>query len=417
MSQTPILTAVAGIGGFGAAHHSHLHLLEKEGLVKVVAACDPRVDALGSVLEAEAFAQRGIATYADFETMLANHGADLGLVTIAAPIGLHAPMHRACVERGLPCYLEKPPTLDPQELEAMIATDEAARFRTNVGFNYLYQPARIELKRRILSGEFGPLRRVVSDALWPRSLGYFSRNNWAGRLFLGDAILLDSCCGNAISHHLQNILYFGGTGSQDATATPARVEAELYRAHPIEGTDTVFARGVLESGVEFRIANSHAVKPESHCTREWLICEKAEILINVGTGITIRHEGGRTEEIPVGYPVLADNFRAYVEYLQGQRPRPVTLLADCRGFVQLNALLYLAAGRITTVKAPAMAEIVHGGGTTCVISGVDSALATLVADGSLPSEQNLPWSAPGGSATPEEIGSLRECLRKIQAAG
>jgi len=417
MNQTPILTAVAGIGGFGSAHHAYLHQLEKEGLVKVVATCDPRVETLGAVMEKEEFARRGIAAYADFETMLAAHGENLGLVTVAAPIGLHAPMHRACVERGIACYLEKPPTLDPEELEAMIAADETARFRTQVGFNYIYQPERIELKRRILSGEFGKLRRVISDALWPRSLGYFSRNNWAGRLFLGDSILLDSCCGNAISHHLQNILYFGGTDSLEATASPARVEAELYRAHPIEGTDTVFARGVLESGVEFRIANSHAVEPGQHVTREWLICDKAEILIRINTGIIIRHEGGAVEEIPVGYPGLDDNFRLYIDYIRGERPRPVTLLSDCRGFVRLNALLYLASKRITTVEPPFMVEMTHNENTTCCISGIDSALAAMVAEGALPSEQKVPWSAPGGSATPEELGSPRETLRRIQAEG
>ena len=51
-------------------------------------------------------------------------------------------MHKAIVARGLACYLEKPPTLWPDELAQMIATDADARFATNVGFNFTIEPAR-----------------------------------------------------------------------------------------------------------------------------------------------------------------------------------------------------------------------------------------------------------------------------------
>ncbi len=421
MTKTPILVAVAGIGGFGRAHHEALRTLEQTGLLKVVATCDPQLPQLGELVETLAFEERGVTAYTDFDEMLDAHGHELRLVTIAAPIRFHGMMHRACVERGLGCYLEKPPTLDPEELEAMIALDATARDASQVGFNYIYQPYRLALKERILAGEFGPVLQVASEACWPRPLRYYHRNNWAGRLLLGDYILLDSCCGNAISHHLQNILFFAGDESLFSWATPALVEAELYRVNAIEGTDTIFARGVFSNGVSFRVANTHAT--ETMLTREWIVCEKATIEISVhvskGRGVKILWKDGREEEQPMVLPLLKDNMELYCDYLLGKRERPVTLLKDCRGFVQLNALFYLAAEQIETLSAPLVVErdVVLSGieSTQRSIPGIVEVVRTMIATGEFPSEQGLEWGVRGGSATAEELVHLRKVLQRLAA--
>ncbi|HWL50856.1 MAG TPA: Gfo/Idh/MocA family oxidoreductase [Chthoniobacteraceae bacterium] len=419
MTKTPLLVAVAGIGGFGRAHNEALRTLEKTGLVKVVAACDPQLERLGDLVRDLELKERGVRMYTDFDEMLATHQDELRLVTIAAPIRFHGTMHRACVERGIACYLEKPPTLDPEELEAMIEADARAREAAQVGFNYIYQPYRLALKERLLSGEFGAVLQVASEACWPRPLRYYGRNNWAGRLLLDDYILLDSCCGNAISHHLQNILFFAGDEGLFSWATPAFVESELYRANAIEGTDTIFARGVFSNGVNFRVANTHAT--EAMLTREWIVCEKATIEISMhlskGRGVKITWKDGRVEEQPITAPLLKENFELYCDYLLGKRERPVTLLKDCRGFVQLNALFYLAAERITTLSAPLVEEreTVHAGHPTSQrsIPGIVETVATMIATGEFPSEQGLSWGVRGGSASIEELGHLREVLQRL----
>jgi len=421
MSQLPLRIAIAGIGGFGSAHHQNLLSLEENGVCKVVATCDPKAAELEAIQQKYRFAERGVAVYTDFTAMLDAHQGGFDLVTLATPIGLHAPMHRACVERGLACYLEKPPTLDPEELEAMIRTDnEAAQAgrATQVGYNYIYLPHRQELKRRILAGEFGRLQRVSFYGMWPRSRSYYTRNNWAGRLLLGDTILLDSCCGNAMSHHLHNILFFGGLEGQHCWGHPRAVEAELYRANPIEGTDTVFARGELENGVEFRIAAGHPCDQPSSSTLEILTCEEAEIEIDSGARtLKIRHRNGRLEESEAAPPILKENFALYGRYLGGKEERPPTLLSDCRGFVALNALLYLATDGIATVPAPHAAEIPvpgNDGDRVYVIHGLCDIGRRMIDTGEFPSEQGcVAWARPGGRATADALGELRPKLLQL----
>lgn len=416
MTPTIPRAAIAGIGGFGASHHESMLLLEDQGKTRLLATCDPRVAELQELCERFKLAERGVRIYTDFDEMLAEHGSQLELANISTPIRAHAPMHAACIERGISCYLEKPPTLDPGELERMIEADSHAKKATQVGFIYISQPSRLELKRQILDGQFGRLLRVGYEGLWRRSHSYFSRNNWAGRLQMGDYILLDSCCGNAMSHHLHNILFFAGQSEVMNWALPGRVEAELYRANCIEGTDTVFARGELENGIEFRVAASHAWGGEA-LTREILTFENAEVIIQPGRDAEIRYADGRHETRPAGRVALVENLELYLNYLNGGTPRPITQLSDCRAFVALNALFYIAASRITTVQAPYRTPIhVEGDSSpTEVIDGIDRACTAFLKEGRFPSETGLPWAAGGGSADASALKALRQTLAGLRA--
>ncbi len=411
--RKPLSTAVAGIGGFGTTHHRALLELERQGRVRVVGTCDPALPRLEETIGALELTRRGVALYEGFEPMLDRHGAELQWLTVAAPIGCHAPMHRACVERGIACYLEKPPTLDPDELEEMIRRDATARYATQVGFNYIYQPFRHALKQRIMSGEFGRLLRVGYLGLWKRPLSYYARNAWAGRLMLEDGyILLDSCCGNAMAHHLHNILFFAGSEGLHSWALPARIEAELYRANAIEGADTVFARGVLENGVEICLSTTHACDPD-YRNEEILTCEEAEIHINPWGESFILRNGKVVESFssPCETPaMLADNFSLYADYLHGDQERPQTRLEDCRAFVRLNALLYLAAPRIQPISTAERVRFGHDPTDTICVPGITAICERAIREGAFPSEQGVPWARAGGCASVEELPNLRAVL-------
>lgn len=411
----PLQTAVVGIGGFATSHHRHLNELEQIGAVRVVATCDPRADDLLSLQANLHFRERGIGVFPTFEAMLETIGTQLQLVTIPAPVRFHAPYHRACVERGIACYLEKPPTLDPEELEKMIATDIAAKYATQVGFNYIYLPYRLELKRRLVAGEFGRVRRVSFLGLSRRPDTYYRRNPWAGRLLLDDYILLDSCCGNAMSHQLHNILFWADTREVMSWSRPAMVEAELYRANPIESADTVFARGQLENGVEFRIAASHACA-ERQIIEEVIECENARIKIDPAQNeLHICHSGGGKETMATEPRSLTDNLRLYCEYISGRQDRPMTRLSDCRGFVQLNALLYVAARYIHSILPPnAVLKHAREENTQAwEISEIAASARTMILDGTFPSKQGLSWASPGKAAKNSDLPRLRNILPGI----
>lgn len=400
--------AIFGMGGFARLHHGSLQTLENEGAARLVATCDlwpENFPELTANLEA-----RGVRIYRDYGELLANHAHELDYATVATPIPLHAPMHRACAERGVAVYLEKPPTLDWRELEAMIESDKAAPFAAAVGFNFIGETARHALKTRLVAGEFGALKRAGFLGCWPRSDAYFARASWSGRLRVGEHLVLDSCVGNALAHYVHNLLFWCGTREVTSWGEVESVEAELYRAHAIESFDTVFARGAC-GGIEIRVGATHAAAG-AEWQREWLECEHARLIYKTrGGGWEIVWNDGRRESGPTDMDTTGDfltrNLRQFIGTLSGENARPLTTLEDCRPFVHFNDLLFVAAKRITTLGVPFVNEQMnHRGETLRAIENIEDALEAFGRDGQLPFERGLEWGESGGCAQASEIGQL-----------
>ncbi len=356
--SAPIRIGIAGLGGFAGAHHRAIALLEERGLARLICTCDPNAAAFAVEQRELRLVSRQVQVFSDYQAMLdACHG-QLDLVVLPTPIQLHAAMHAAATARGLPVYLEKPPTLDHAELEQMIVADAQARRQSFVGFNFIIERQRLALKQRLLAGDFGAVRGATLTALWPRPASYFQRNHWAGRLIVDGHIVLDSCFGNAMAHFVHNLLFWIGGPGLFGWAKIAAVRAELYRAHAIEGADTFFVEADCVDGVTARFALSHACSgPSSHC--EMVLCEKAVLRYAVGSHSEIRWNDGRVERTPLApFDALVENHLEYFRYLQGKSDRPATSLADSRAFVALNDLAYVSsrviapipAGQVSTVR-------------------------------------------------------------------
>jgi predicted dehydrogenase len=415
--KAPIRIGIIGMGGFAAWHHNTVAKLEERGEARLICTCDPAAAAFASQQEAWKFAARGVSVYPDYLSMLeACHGC-LDLVVVPTPIQLHAEMHRAAVERGLPVYLEKPPTLDYLELEEMITRDQQARKSSLVGFNFIIEQPRLALKQRILAGEFGAVRGATLVALWPRPADYFRRNSWAGRLMIGDRMVLDSCFGNANAHFVHNILFWTGSAGLYSWASPAAVRAELYRAHDIEGADTFFVEADTTTGVNLRFALSHA------CTgvgthAETVTCDKATLRYIVGQHAEVRWNDGRVEKIQlVEFDGLAANHLDYYRYLRGENNRPATLLTECRPFVGLNDLAYVSSGRIAPFP-PALVTAVRDAKEQkdyFNVAGLQAAQENFLLRGTWPSANG--WARePGAVVTPPDLMRFRDTIRAMAAA-
>lgn len=422
----PVRVGIMGMGGFAGAHHDAARRLEEEGLCRVVCTCDPALDRFAERQTSLRFAERGVRVYPDWEEMLTAEAGELDLVTIPTPVPLHAPMHRACVERGLAVYLEKPPTVNIAELDEMLEVERQAKYATNVGFNYIVEPERQALKQDLLSGKYGVVREVNVCALWPRNDTYYARAPWAGRLTLDGRLVLDSCAGNAVAHFVHDALFWAGIRERWSWAEVQSVRAELYRGNPIQGTDTVFVAAQTEGGVVVRLGMTHAMAPPVQVSREQVVCEEATITWEVGPkpqgGVAwverVKWTDGREE--PARYVRLAnleDNLRAHLAYLRGERARPMTRLLDSRPFVVVNDLMYIASGRITTVAG----EVTEGGegagaGRYVTIPGVGEAMQRFVVTGEFPSETGVLWARPGGEAEAGRLGELETVVREMAGA-
>ena len=415
--KPPIRVGIIGLGGYAGAHHDSLAKLEAQGHARLVCTCDPRADTFAQQQEALGFTRRGVRVFADYLAMLDACGRELDLLVVPTPIPLHAEMHRAGVERGIAVYLEKPPTLDHRELERMIATDRAAKKATLVGFNFIIERARLSLKQRILDGEFGPLREVRLVASWPRPTSYFARNNWAGRLLAPDGgVVLDSCFGNAMAHFVHNLLFWAGDGALMSWSRLAGVRSELYRAHAIEGADTVFVESRTAGGITLRFALTHACDG-AHTHAETLVCEKAVIRYVVGEAAEIRWHDGRVEPVALDpFNALHENHLDYYRYLRGETGRPATTLVDSRPFVVLNNLAYVSSGEISRFPAGAVKSALHpqDNRTYLTVDGLEAALGDFLARGIWPGEaRGWRTGAPAETVTEADLPRFIPTLEKL----
>jgi predicted dehydrogenase len=116
--------------------------------VKVVGLADPNPDM------AIPLANRyGLPVFADHESLFDQARPDA--VIVATPTVAHAPVALAAIERGVHVLVEKPIAATPREAEAMIAAAQTQHVTLAVGYIERFNPAVMELKRRIDEGALG----------------------------------------------------------------------------------------------------------------------------------------------------------------------------------------------------------------------------------------------------------------------
>jgi len=254
-STAPARIGIAGLGGYAGAITDRV-LREGAALdppVEVAAVCDP--DPSAHPERVAALRARGVQVLGDFEALLAADAIE-GL-WLPLPIELHRPYTERALAAGRPVLCEKPAAATVDDVDAMIAARDRAGLPAVVGFQNIYDPATLALKRRLLEGAIGPIRRASVRGAWPRSASYFERAAWAGRVRHGAGWVLDSPLQNAMSHFVNLALYLLGPG-EAVSATPVHVAAELYRAAAIENYDTVAARVRLAEGPPLLVLLTHA---------------------------------------------------------------------------------------------------------------------------------------------------------------
>ena len=194
--------------------------------------------------------------FARWEDLLA-HPAEA--VWLPLPIPLHRPYTEQALAAGKAVLCEKPAAGCVQDLDVMQDAQRLAGLPVAVGFQDIYEPTTLALKRALLDGRIGTVESVTLTACWPRDSRYYARSAWAGRRRQDGAWVMDSPASNALAHYLNLALFLLGDSLTDS-ATPVRVEAELYRANPIETYDTSGLRLVTPSGVPLLALLTHACR-------------------------------------------------------------------------------------------------------------------------------------------------------------
>lgn len=249
----PVRLVLVGMGGMGSVYLDELLRHEARSDFRLIGAVDPKPEKCPRL---EELRRLGIPIFPSLEEFYRAQDAELAI--LASPIHLHAPQTCLALDRGSHVLCEKPVAATIQEAIAMLQAEKKAGKRVAVGYQWSFSDAVQKLKKDIQLGIFGRPRRLKCLYLWPRDLAYYRRNDWAGRK--KDKVgrwVLDSPAHNAMAHDLHNMLYILGP-TRETSARPANVEAELYRAFPIENFDTAALRILTEEGTEILFYVSHA---------------------------------------------------------------------------------------------------------------------------------------------------------------
>lgn len=307
----PVLFGLAGLGGYAAGVCDTLlqESAVENPLVKLHAVCEP--NQAGHADRITRLRQQGIHVFSHYEQLLAE---PIEAVWLPLPIHLHRPFTEQALLARKAVICEKPAAGCIDDVDAMILAQQRANLPVAIGYQDIFAPHAIAVKRRLLDGRIGRPLAATLMVCWPRGDDYYSRNAWAGALRREGAWVLDSPVNNAAAHYLNLAFFLLGADEQSA-AEPRSVVAELYRARPIENFDTVAMRLMLPGELPLTVLMTHACRATIHPrlkitgsegVADLTLFDRAEI--RRGDGVeTIRLEQDNRHHVP----------RAFARWMRG----------------------------------------------------------------------------------------------------
>lgn len=213
---TPLRGAVFGLGMIG---RHHARLLQGFHRVAFAGAVDPAGDRFGAVRD-EAL------VFASLDALLATGTPDFAIV--AVPTEEHVAVVRELADAGIHVLVEKPLAESPSEARELIAAVQAAGVHAAVGHVERFNPALLELRRRLHEGQLGQTFVIATERIGP----FPDRVRDVG-------VVMDLA-----THDLDLVAWLSGAPVQ-------RVAAETQHRMDRDHEDIVIATGRLASGATF----------------------------------------------------------------------------------------------------------------------------------------------------------------------
>lgn len=384
-----VTIVLVGIGGMGSVYLKALLENAGRGTYHLVGTVDPnpeRCPDLGKLL------MLNIPVFQSLGDFYSRLGADLAIVS--SPIHFHCEQTCLALEGGSHVLCEKPPAATVQEVRRMIEAQDRARKKVAVGYQWSFSEAIQKLKSDVGEGAFGRPRRLRCLYLWPRDEAYYHRNDWAGkRQDARGRWILDSPANNAMAHDLHNMFYVLGR-TRVTSATPLRVEAELYRANEIENFDTVALRCQTEGGVEVLFYASHAADRDTGPVFSYEFDEGTASVS--GRDAAVRADFWNGESRVYGFPDAEplQKLWDFIGSLGSGRPPACGLGAALSQTLCLNGAQD-SMPRIQDFPPSLLKVEGDPGKRTVSVAGLTEALTQCYETSLLPSEAGVPWAQKG----------------------
>ncbi|MBW5446478.1 hypothetical protein GE107_10435 [Cohnella sp. CFH 77786] len=381
-----------GTGGYGRIHLNELVRLQDEGVLALAAVCDLRLSEHAAGIVAE----RGIRHYGDYRDMLAGEkSADF--VIVCTPIQHHAPMCIDALEAGFHVLLEKPPGATIQDVDRIL--EAVRRTGKHCAVNFFSPSSKaLSLIGGIASlGEIGRIRGIKGLALLTRTSAYFRRTPWAGKLMSGGDPVMDGAFHNPSAHLLYSMLKLAEVLAEAAgqSALPARVNAELYHANPIDSDDTTAMRIEMSDGTELafyvtlcaRQTETQRIRIEgTDGALEWNYDDQVTVWRNGTVRSHDCREGG----------ILERRYRNLIRTMDGVDGRLDVSLESARKFTLTANGAFESACRIKPVPSSFVRLSDAADEPGAYIEGIETTIKEAFAAGKLFSEMGVPWAMPSG---------------------
>jgi predicted dehydrogenase len=157
MTERRLRAAVIGLGAMGA---NHARVIDEIDGIELVAVADTDRERVEHI--AAAYGVRG---YASHRTLLDEERVDL--LTVAVPTSAHVAVATDVIERGVPLLVEKPLAATIAQGLELRDLAAAAGVIMSAGHIERFNPAVIELKRRLRRGDLGRVFQVHARRVGP----------------------------------------------------------------------------------------------------------------------------------------------------------------------------------------------------------------------------------------------------------
>ncbi len=151
--------------GAGLIGREHAKLLRDHAGVELVALADPAPNAESTA------AEFGCRFFADYRKLLDEMKPDGAI--IAMPNQLHAEAALACIERKIPCLVEKPLADTIENARLIVNASEKSGVPVLVGHHRRHSPDIREARRVVADGELGDLVAVNGMCMFDKPDNYF----------------------------------------------------------------------------------------------------------------------------------------------------------------------------------------------------------------------------------------------------
>lgn len=244
-AQKPVRFAVIGCGRIAPKHTEAILAVEGAQLAAVMDIVPER---------AAQFSERyGVTALNDYESVLQR--ADIDVVNICTPSGLHAEMGVAAARAGKHVVVEKPMALSLRDADRLINECERAGVKLFVVHQNRYNEAVKQLRAAVDAGHFGKMTHGVAVVRWNRDQAYYDSADWRGTWSLDGGVLMNQSIHNVdllqwMMGPVESVFAYTTTALRNIEAEDLGVAVIRFQSGAlgvIEGTSTIYPRNLEET--------------------------------------------------------------------------------------------------------------------------------------------------------------------------